>query len=61
MSVQTITNVRLDQVGRYTTMFIGAGAASVTGAPENDGEVTLIVVWPDRETRDAGLLPAAPG
>jgi hypothetical protein len=54
VAVQVITNVPREKVGTYRQIFENAGG-TVSEAPEDDGEVTLIVVFPDRGTLEASL------
>jgi len=53
MPTQVITNVPANKVESYTQLYLNAGATSVTPAPETDGEVTLIIVYPDHDVLEA--------
>lgn len=47
MPIQIITNVEPEDAATLKEVFLEAGATSVTEAPEPDGQVSLIVVYPE--------------
>lgn len=47
MAIQIISNIDEADVARLTRLYNDAGAISVTPAREPDGQVSLIVVYPD--------------
>jgi len=49
MGVRFITNVPPARAAAYARILKDSGASSVSQAPESDGEVTLIVVFPDHQ------------
>ena len=53
MAIKIIRNVPENQVARYERLFRDAGATDVDVNPEGDGEFTMIVTYPDRESFSA--------
>lgn len=49
MSIRIINNVPADQAERQIQLAYDTGAISVERAQEDDGELTLLIVYPDRE------------